>query len=151
MSQFLGTHQNRVDAKGRVSVPAAFRTALRGAEGAAALILRPSHKHPCIEAWPEAVFSALATPLETLDLFSEAHDDMAASLYADAYPIEPDKEGRVMLPEALAAHAGLGDLVTFMGLGRIFQIWEPGAAVAFKAAARERALSRGTLRAAAAG
>jgi MraZ protein len=150
VSQFLGTHQNRLDAKGRVSVPAAFRAALRGPDGTASLILRPSHKHPCIEAWPEPVFVALATPLQNLDLFSEAHDDMAASLYADAHEIEPDKEGRVLLPDELVAHAGLGDSVTFMGLGRIFQIWEPAAAAAFKAAARERAQASGTLRAAAA-
>jgi MraZ protein len=148
MSPFLGTHQNRLDAKGRVSVPALFRNALKHAEGTTALILRPSHKHPCIEAWPAPVFDALAAPLQNLDLFSEAHDDMAATLYADAYPIEADKEGRVMLPAELVSHAGLGDAVTFLGLGNTFQIWEPSAAAAFKEAARARAQTRGTMRAA---
>lgn len=143
MSQFLGTHQNRLDAKGRVSVPALFRAALKGADGAAGLILRPSHTHRCIEAWPATVFSALTRPLDGLDLFSEAHDDMAAALYADAYPIEPDKEGRVLLPEALVSHAGLAETVVFMGLGRIFQIWEPSAALARRDEARERARTRG--------
>src|SRR5947209_6585299 len=103
MTHFLGTHQNRLDAKGRVSVPAPFRAALRsfgaasGANGegqnGGGIVLRPSHKHPCIEAWPTAVFQQLATPLERLDLFSEEHDDMAAALYADAFPVESDKEG----------------------------------------------------------
>jgi MraZ protein len=146
VSQFLGTHQNRLDAKGRVSVPASFRAALRGPDGSAALILRPSHKHRCIEAWPAPVFNALATPLQNLDLFSDAHDDMAAALYADAYSIEPDKEGRVMLPETLVAHAGLTESVSFMGLGRIFQIWEPAAAAQFRAAGAERLAKGGVLR-----
>ena len=145
MTAFLGTHLNRLDAKGRVSVPAPFRTALRSSSvtGTAALVLRLSHKHPCIEAWPEAVFQTLAAPLDRLDLFSEAHDELAAALYADAWPIEADREGRIVLPESCVAHAGLGEQVAFLGLGRIFQIWEPGAAERRRAEARENARTRG--------
>jgi MraZ protein len=142
VNAFLGTHQNRLDAKGRVSVPAGFRAALRarlseGSEGF--VVLRPSHKHPCIEGWPPAAFAELTTPLDRLDMFSEDHEDLAAALYADAYPVDADKEGRIVLPEALSAHAGLTDSVVFMGLGRIFQIWEPNAAAARRAEARDRA------------
>jgi MraZ protein len=143
MTQFLGTHTNRLDAKGRVSIPAPFRSALKLDNGSAiSLVLRPSHKHSCIEGWPAPVFHALATPLESLDLFSEEHDDMASALYADAYPVEADKEGRIVLPETLTAHAGLTDTVVFMGLGRIFQIWEPAGAERRRAEARERARER---------
>jgi MraZ protein len=153
MTHFLGTHQNRLDAKGRVSVPAPFRAVIRALNGTAEpesagqngapVVLRPSHKHPCIEAWPASVFRQLATPLERLDLFSEEHDDLAAALYADAFPVDADKEGRIILPEGLVAHAGLTDAVVFMGLGRTFQIWEPAAAERRRAEARERARSRG--------
>ncbi len=141
MAAFMGTHLNRLDAKGRVSVPAPFRTALRNGseDGTASLVLRPSHTHPCIEAWPTAVFQELETPLDRLDLFSEAHDDLAASLYADAWPVEADREGRIVLPESLVAHADLTDQVAFLGLGRTFQIWEPAAAERRRAEARERA------------
>jgi MraZ protein len=144
MSQFLGTHTNRLDAKGRVSIPAPFRAALRpnAAEGAP-LVLRPSHKYPCIEGWPAAAFQALAAPLNGLDMFGEAHDDLAAALYADAHPSEPDKEGRIVLPADLIAHAALGDSVVFLGLGRTFQIWEPAAGERFRSEARERARARG--------
>ena len=106
MTQFLGTHQNRLDAKGRVSVPAPFRAALaqwrngiRNGNGTH-LVLRPSHQHPCIEAWPMPEFHAFADPLNRLDLFSEEHDDLASALYADAFPVESDKEGRIVLPDA---------------------------------------------------
>ena len=143
MSQFLGTHQNRLDAKGRVSVPAPFRTVLRAANGeSGGLVLRPSHQHRGIEAWPVAAFQALATPLDRLDVFSQAHEDLAAALYADAFPMEADKEGRIILPETLVAHAGLTDAVTFVGMGRIFQIWEPAAATRRREEARERARLR---------
>jgi MraZ protein len=147
MTHFLGTHQNRLDAKGRVSVPAPFRAALRARSesngNGTPLVLRPSHVHPCIEAWPAADFEALSESLNRLDLFSQEHDDMAASLYADAFPVEADKEGRVVLPDSLVAYAGLTDAVVFMGLGRVFQIWEPAAAERRRSEARERARMRG--------
>jgi MraZ protein len=142
MSQFLGTHQNRLDAKGRVSVPAPFRALLKGADGSASLVLRPSHQHRCIEVWPAAAFHALSKSLEGFELFSEEYEDKATSLFADAYPIETDREGRILLPESLVAHAQLSDSVTFLGIGSTFHIWEPAAAAAFKEAARERARAR---------
>ena len=148
MTHFLGTHQNRLDAKGRVSIPASFRTALKSrcenANGNGThFVLRPSHQHRCIEAWPVEVFDALSDQLNRLDLFSPQHDDMATSLYADAFPVEADKEGRVVLPEKLVEHAGLTDAVVFMGLGRTFQIWEPTAADRRRAEAREQARAHG--------
>ncbi len=144
MGQFLGTHLNRIDAKGRVSIPAPFRAALRALseEGAAPLILRQSHAHPCVEGWPARTFEALATPLERLDVFGEDHEDLAQVLYSDAYPVESDKEGRIVLPDPLVQHAGLSDTVVFMGLGRTFQIWEPAAAEQRRIEARERARAR---------
>lgn len=145
MTHFLGTHQNRLDAKGRVSVPAPFRAALRDGTDSVAggIVLRPSFKHPCIEAWPGNEFQALAAPLNRLDLFSEEHDDLASTLYAEAFPADIDKEGRIVLPDTLIVHAGLREAVVFMGLGRIFQIWEPQAAERRRTEARERARSRG--------
>ena len=109
---------------------------------AGGLILRSSHTYPCIEAWPPTAFEALATPLDRLQTFSQEHYDLAQVLYADAFPVEADKEGRIVLPEMLVAHAGLSDQVVFMGQGRIFQIWEPTAAAARQKEARERARAR---------
>lgn len=89
-----------------------------------------------------AAFQALATPLDQLDVFSQAHDDLAAALYADAFPLEADKEGRIILPEILVEHAQITDAVAFVGMGRIFQIWEPGAATRRRDEARTRARLR---------
>ena len=143
MSHFLNTHANRVDSKGRVSIPAPFRTALKAlCTDGASLVLRTSHTHACVEGWPTCYFQQLGTPLQQMDVFGADQEDMAVSIYADALYVESDKEGRVMLPEALMQHAGLTDTVLFMGLGRIFQIWEPQAGQRFMAEARERARTR---------
>jgi MraZ protein len=143
----MGHHLNRLDAKGRVSIPAPFRTALRtpGADGTGpvSLVLRPSHTHACIEGWPVPEFERLAEPLLAMPVFSDDHDTLATALYADAFTVESDREGRVILPGPLAAHAGLSEGVAFMGMGRWFQIWEPAAAERRRAEARERSRSRG--------
>lgn len=146
MTQFLGTHQNKLDAKGRVSIPASFRAALRNhldTEGTVSLIVRPSHIHACIEAWPIAAFQRLAEPLEQFETFSQEQEDLAAVLYSDALRLECDREGRVLLPEPLVRHAGLGDHVTFLGMGHNFQIWEPDAARLRHEEALARVRSRG--------
>jgi MraZ protein len=144
MSHFLNTHANRVDAKGRVSIPAPFRTALRTLcpEGEVPLVLRTSHNHACVEGWPTRYFQALGTPLQQMDVFGADQEDMAVSIYADALYVESDKEGRIVLPDALMQHAGLTDMVLFMGLGRTFQIWQPEAGQRYMADARERARTR---------
>ncbi|MDF7675000.1 division/cell wall cluster transcriptional repressor MraZ [Acetobacteraceae bacterium ESL0709] len=151
MSMFLGTHCNRFDAKGRVSIPAPFRIALKeqAHPGEALVILRPSHLHPCIEGWTADGFASLAAPLDEYDPFSEEHEDLAASLYADAYPLDSDKEGRIILPDVLRQHAGLDKEATFMGLGKIFQIWTPEAALERRLQARQRAKELSTARPAA--
>ncbi len=144
----MGTHQSRFDAKGRMSVPAPFRAVLRAHAGAAvpgeaSLIIRPSHTLPCLEGWPATTFANLGARFDNVDLFSEDQDDMVTALYADACAVEPDKEGRIVVPENLVEHAGLTDAVMFMGVGARFQIWEPGAALERKKVARQGAAARG--------
>ncbi len=148
MALFLGTYQNKLDAKGRVSIPAPFRSVLRQmshageASPVASLVLRPSHQYPCIEGWTQKGFEALSAPLEGFDQFSQEHDDFVMALFGDACQMETDKEGRIVLPAELAAHAGLTENVTFIGTNKTFQIWEPAAG------ARRQADARAAVRAA---
>jgi len=148
MPLFNGTYVQNFDAKGRVSIPASFRAALRDGtvnpipqtEGPISIpmVLRPSEKATCIEALTEQRHQALVAELEKLDPLSEEYDALATVLFADAYPIETDKEGRVILPDALLASAGLsrGGSVAFVGLGTRFQLWHPDNVPARKAEAQ---------------
>ena len=140
MSQFKGTHLVRRDGKGRVSIPSAFRAVLKGDHPInGPLVLRPSHKHACIEGWHPADFEAQSTQIQQLPRFSDEEDDLTLALYSDAVDAEPDREGRIVLPRGLADHAALGEDVAFIGAGTHFQIWEPQAAQRRIAEARERA------------
>jgi MraZ protein len=94
----------------------------------------------------------LTERMAQVDLFSDEHDDLTATLFADAKQLAFDGEGRIMLPESLTAHAGISENAAFVGRGTSFEIWEPGKLDAYKAEARQRALEKGrTLRQAAGG
>ena len=138
----MGTLTSRLDAKGRVSIPAPFRAELRAVAEAPSLILRPSHRHPCIEGWPKAAFDELSKPMQRLNIFGDDEDDLAHALYADALPARPDSEGRLVLPAELVRHAALTDAVSFVGLGRKFEIWEPAAYATRRADALARTRAR---------
>jgi MraZ protein len=153
MTQFLGTHVNKLDRKDRVSVPAPFRSALERI-GAGELVLRRSHTLPCIEAWPRSTFEDYANHvLGQVQPFTPEHDDVAAVLFEDAHHATPDAEGRLVLRADLIAHAGLTveGGVKFVARGKSFQIWDPGAAERQKQEAGQRVNQRGLLATAGAG
>jgi MraZ protein len=150
MALFIGTHENKLDAKGRVSIPAQFRSVLKklshAGEGTAvaSMYLRPSHQNPCIEGWTELGFEALSAPLaQGYNQFSQEHEDFVLALFGDACAVETDKEGRIMLPPNLVAHAGLTENVAFIGTRNTFQIWEPEAGARRLAEAKEKARAAG--------
>jgi MraZ protein len=146
MALFLSTYTNKVDKKGRVSVPASFRSALAG-QGFNGIIAFRSYVHPAIEGCGWERMERLSASLDDLDQFSEAQDDFAATIFADAEQLPFDGEGRVVLPESLTAHAGITELAAFVGRGPTFQIWNPDAFRAHQEEARNRARRQGmTLR-----
>ena len=139
---FLSTYVNKVDRKGRVSVPAPFRAALAGQTFNGIIAFR-SHKFPALEASGIDRMERLSTSLDDLDLFSDTHDDLAATIFADAHQLAFDGEGRVLLPEALIGHLTLGDTAAFVGRGPTFQIWQPESFRQHQDAARERTRAQG--------
>ncbi len=138
MAVFIDTFVNKIDRKGRVSVPATFRAALAG-QAFQGIVAFPSFQLHALQCagmdWIQSVIESTTR----VDLFSPEHDDLTAALFPDAKQLTFDGEGRVMLPEALCAHARLHDTAAFAGRGRYFEIWEPRALEAYKAEARKRA------------
>lgn len=145
MALLVGRHLNKVDKKGRVSVPKPFRDALAPAGGAAFLGLYayPLFKTSALEACDEAFMRRLSSSLEDLDMFSDEQDDLAAILLENAHPLPFDPEGRIVLPQELTDYAGIQAEVLFVGRGARFQIWEPGAYETHRRQAFDRARARG--------
>lgn len=145
MAVFLSTFANKVDKKGRVSVPATFRAALEQ-EKSAGVILYPSFKHPCLEGCGDERIEQIAASIDALDQFSEEAENLNTIL-ADSVRLTVDGDGRVMLPKELIEFAGIDETAMFVGQGKSFQVWEPRAYEAHRAQARERARRSGaTLR-----
>ena len=138
MAVFFGTFENKVDRKGRVSVPAPFRQAL-GRSAFPGIIARPSYRSPGIEACDLEFMEQLNDSVSATDLYSDAHEDLAFTIFAEAHQLSFDGEGRILLPPALVEHAGISDHAGFVGMGSSFQIWQPEVLRQQKAEARARA------------
>ena len=125
MPPFVSTFVNKLDAKGRVSIPAPYRQILAQQE-LGALYCIPSFVSPSLEAFGNTLLSQFQQRLDKYDpLFSDNYDDEAQAVLAAAQPLNFDDEGRVRLPDDFIAHAGITERVVFVGLGQKFQMWDP--------------------------
>jgi MraZ protein len=141
MSLFLGNYTNKVDRKGRVSLPAAFRDALEG-QTRKSVVLFPSIRTPdAIEGWRYDSLAELNRALGTLNLFSDELDAFASAIFAHAVEASVDNDGRILLAPELRASAGieLDDGAAFVGAGTWFLIWQPARFEAQKAEMMEKA------------
>ena len=151
MALLVGRHVNKIDKKGRVSVPKPFRAALSraqsqpqaGTDAFSGLYAFPSFKYPALEACDEAFMTRLAEGLEDLDVFSDDQDDLAAVILENARELPMDPEGRIVLTDDLREFANIKNEVLFVGRGARMMMWEPSAYEAQRGNAFERARSRG--------
>jgi transcriptional regulator MraZ len=125
MDRFVSNHTLRLDAKGRVSIPASFRQVL-ARDGFDGLYCYPALDRAAIDAGGNALMAEIEALIARFPPFSDARDQFATALYGTSETLKTDSEGRVILTEQLKVHAGIADAVTFVGLGHKFQIWEPG-------------------------
>lgn len=141
MALFISTFTNRLDRKGRVSVPASFRAALGDRAHLGVVVFR-AHRHACLEGFEWSRMEEIGRRLEHFDLFSDEQDDLATAIFGESVHLHFDGEGRVMLPPELIEYAALDEQAAFVGLGRKFQIWSPQAFAVRKKAAHEQVRER---------
>ena len=141
MALFLSSHENKVDNKGRVSVPASFRSGL----GGLAVVLFRSNAHACIEGFDVSEMKELSERLYHYDFFSAEQDDMATAIFGEAVQLQVERDGRIVIPSELIAHANNDGRAMFVGMGRKFQIWQPEAFAVRRDEARKAANDRGLI------
>jgi MraZ protein len=134
---FLSTFCNKIDKKGRVSVPASFRAALT-AQSFQGIVAFRSLTTEAIEGFGMDRMEKLSQHLDHFDFFSQDQDDLTSGIFADAQQLPFDGEGRIVLPENLLQHAQLKDQVAFVGRGPTFQMWNPEAFDIYHGNARKR-------------
>ena len=134
---FLSTFENKIDKKGRVSVPASFRLYLSNL-GYNGVICYPSFNNNCIEAWPQDRIEKISNAIDSLNPFEDKKDYFATSILSESINLKFDSEGRVLITEKLLKHAKIKNSMLFVGQGKTFQIWEPTIFEKFRVTARKK-------------
>ena len=143
---FLSTYENKLDKKGRVSVPSSFRSYLSNL-GYNGIICYPSFNYQSIEAWPQERIEKISSAIDTLNPFEDKRDFFATSILSESISLQFDSEGRISLTPKLLKHAKIKNSMVFVGQGKTFQIWEPTIFEKFKVNARKKAnLNRASLK-----
>ena len=135
---FLSSYEKKIDKKGRVSVPANFRSHLSSL-GYNGFVTYPSFNHEALEACPEDRIEKLSNTIDSLNPFEEKRDYFATSVLSESMNLQFDSEGRVLITDKLLNHAQIKNSILFVGLGKTFQIWEPKSFEKFKIVARKKA------------
>ena len=139
MDLFVSKYFNKIDKKGRVSLPSSFRSVLPKASRNE-IILYKSIKSTSIEGCGVGRLKEIAKRINNLDFFSEDYDDFSSSIFSEIVTTNIDKEGRFLIPEELKSYAGLKTEAAFFGQGHFFQIWEPKEGLKNTEVARKRLL-----------
>lgn len=124
MALFLSTTINKIDKKGRVSVPAPFRNALQPQENSSIVLFR-SLKFPILEGCSYDRMAQLSQHHDQLSFDPHSQDDYQSLIFAEAQLLSFDAEGRISIPAFLMEHAGILDSVAFVGRGATFELWNP--------------------------
>lgn len=130
--RFISTFAGTLDGKGRVCIPASWRTIL-AAQETGGVYLRPTLDGDCLDGFGQAQMDLDCAWLDQLVEGSPLYEQLASHITGDACHLPIDENGRVRLPEDLIARIGLKERVSFVGLGRKFQVWDPEAYAAVKA------------------
>jgi MraZ protein len=143
---FLSTFNNKIDKKGRVSVPSGFRSSLLKLGDKKnefnGIIAYSSFINPSIEACGIERINKIYEKIENLDPFSEERDAFATTILGGSMQLPFDSEGRVMLPENLIEFANIKEIAVFVGKGETFEIWNPEKFADYSVKSREIANSK---------
>ena len=137
---FLSTFENKIDRKGRVSIPAPYRNTLE--QISQSLIVTRSLTHDCLEGQGAARIDQIVSVLDTMDSLSE-ETEILQTMLSSAMTMKIDNEGRILLPEEFLAYAHITDMVVFAGAGRLFRLWSPDRWRKFEDGSRKRIKERG--------
>jgi MraZ protein len=116
---FKGTYRYRIDPKGRLPVPAAFRRQL----GSGPLVLTALDQ--CLAAFPHAEWERLEQQLRGLPPFGKQVKALARHLASRAVDCVLDVQGRILVPPALRQHAGLAREAVVVGVIDRIELWAP--------------------------
>lgn len=117
----LGTYTPKIDAKGRVALPAKFRSQL--GQG---LVMARGQEH-CVYLLPFDEFRRIASQIQRTSVGNKAAREYLRVFLSGAVDQEPDKQGRVVVPQMLRDYANLGSDIVVIGVGTRAELWNKDA------------------------
>ena len=114
---FLGEFEYKIDEKGRVPIPPRFREALK-----AGVVLTPGLEK-CITAYPLPEWKKLAADLTTGSITRSKVRKLNRALFATAFHLNLDGQGRITLPVPLRQHAKIEDEIVIAGANTYLELW----------------------------
>lgn len=117
----LGTYSPKIDAKGRVALPAKFRSQL----GNGFVMARGQER--CVYVLPIQEFERITTQIQLTSMSNKSARDYLRVFLSGAIDQEPDKQGRIVVPPMLRDYANLGDEIVVIGVGTRAEIWNKSA------------------------
>ncbi|MDI6027996.1 division/cell wall cluster transcriptional repressor MraZ [Corticibacterium sp. UT-5YL-CI-8] len=139
MDRFLSNAVNRIDAKGRVSVPAHFRTVVQK-RGYSELYALRALEVPALDVGGPDLLDRYEQRIAQEDPLLGLADDISFFCHGDGSFLKVDQDGRITMTDFLREHTGITTEVAFVGRGHFFQMWEPERLRAHGAAVRARLL-----------
>ncbi|MEO6502257.1 MAG: division/cell wall cluster transcriptional repressor MraZ [Jatrophihabitantaceae bacterium] len=118
---FLGTHTPRLDDKGRLALPAKFRTELEGG-----LVITKGQER-CLFVFPMAEFSRITELLRSAPVTQRSVRDYSRVFFASASHEVPDGQGRITVPSQLREYAGLSKDCVVIGANSRVEVWDSAA------------------------
>jgi MraZ protein len=125
LQYFSGSSTHKVDAKGRVSIPAGFRKVLDAEQQPGVVLIPGLRLKPAIEGFGYGFFEKMAKALDRMNPLAPATIALANKLMGQARHIQLEDTGRIVLPQDLREMLGNPGEALFVGMGRTFQLWNP--------------------------
>nr|WP_283255001.1 division/cell wall cluster transcriptional repressor MraZ [Marivita sp. GX14005] len=130
--RFRGESRHKVDAKGRVSIPAQFRRVLEAGDpewkeglNPELVVVYGDKRRNYLECFTVQAIDEVDEKIEALPRGSRARKALETLFNAQSHPTSVDETGRLVLPAKLRAKIGLSSEAVFVGSGDTFKIWEP--------------------------
>ncbi len=123
---FRGINVVNIDSKGRLAIPARYRSYLQE-EGEAAVILTIDPEARCLMLYPCAAWEIIEQKIESLPSFNAMARRVQRLLIGHATELELDSQGRILVPALLREYAHLNEKIVLIGQGKKFELWDEAA------------------------
>jgi MraZ protein len=130
---FFGEFEYKIDDKGRVPIPPKFRRELRGG------VILAQGVEKCITLYPLAEWKKLADSLTGSSVTQSKLRRLNRAIFATAFSLNMDGQGRIALPISLRQHAEIADEIIIAGANNYLELWNKEHWEEEKAISREQA------------